>query len=308
MKYDIVVFGGCSLEQTYYLDDLGNVPTNPSVIAFGGKGANQAIAASRAGARVAMISRLGKDDIGQKILDNLVYNGVFVNNVEVVDNLENDYSKIFINEKDKDNDIYRFGKTIDSFTIDMINKYKKILLNSKIIVAQMKVPKEVSVELINFCYENKKTIIITPCSPDKLNINVPGNKELIDKITLITANKKECEIIFGTTNIEECVKKYPNKLIVTLGSDGVIYNNGVETIHIPAIKIENVVDTTGAGDTFNGNLAAAIAKGNSLKDAIVRAQYASSMKIQKQTAQKGMPYREELDEYIMNCLNKNGYS
>lgn len=308
MKYDICVFGGCSLDQTYYLDENGVIPKNPDVIAYGGKGANQAVAASRAGARVTIITRLGKDEIGQKILENLVYNGISTNNVEVVEGLENDYAKILIDAKEKDNVIERFGKAIDSFTPDMIDRYKKVILNSKIVVAQMKVPKEVSIELINFCYENNKPIIITPCRPAKLAINEPGNKELIDKITLITANRTECETIFGTTDIEKCVRRYPNKLIVTLGSEGVMYHNGTSIVHIPALKVPKVVDSTGAGDTFNGNLAAALADNHSLHDAILRAQYASSMKIQEQTAQQGMPFKEELDNYIMNYVfNSSDY-
>lgn len=305
MRYDICVFGGCALDQMYYKDETGKIPNNPNIMVPGGKGANQAVAASRAGAKVAIITRLGKDEIGQSILDNLVYNGVYTNNVEIVEGLKNDYSKVYIDEKSKDNDIERFNGAIDSFTPDMVLKYKKVLLESKMVVAQMKVPKEVSVELINFCYDNNIPIIITPCRPKRLSISEEGNKELIDKITYITANKEECKTIFGTDDVEACVRRYPNKLIVTLGSEGVIYNDGKETIHIEAIKVSNVEDTTGAGDTFNGNLAYCLTQGYALNDAIVRSQYASAMKVQVKTAQTGMPYKEELDTYIRNMLSNN---
>jgi len=309
MKYDICVFGGCALDQMYYKDEFGNIPAIPSLLVPGGKGANQAVAASRAGAKVTIISRLGKDEIGNKILDNLVYNGVSTNNIELVDGLPNDYSDIIINEKTKDNDIIRYTGAINSFTPDMIDKYKDVLLNSKIVVAQLKIPKEVTVRLINFCYENNIPLVITPCRPDKLKIDEPGNLELIDKITYITCNKKECATIFGTDNIEECVTKYPNKLIVTLGSDGLIYHNGTNIVKVPAIYIRDIKDTTGAGDTFNGNLAANLINGYSFNDAIIRAQYASSMKIRVKTAQEGMPYKEELDNFIIHhYLEDNDYS
>ena len=107
-----------------------------------------------------MISRLGKDEIGHKILENLVYNNITTNNIEVVEGLQNDCSNIIIDNKTKDNEIIRFAGAIDSFTPDMIKKKKKVLLNSKIVVAQMKVPKEVSVELINFCYDNIRLLEI----------------------------------------------------------------------------------------------------------------------------------------------------
>ena len=308
MRYDICVFGGCALDQFYYKNENGEIPKSPSLILPGGKGSNQAVAAARAGAKVTIITRLGKDDIGQKILENLVYNNITTNNVELIENLENDYAKIVIDNKTKDNDIQRFTGAIDSFTPDMIETYKKVLLQSKIVVAQMKIPKDVSVELINFCYENNIPLIITPCRPNKLVITEPGNKELIDKITYLTTNRKECETIFGTDDIEACVTEYPNKLIVTLGEDGVIYHDGEKIVKIPAIPVE-VVDTTGAGDTFNGNFAAALVNGHSISESVVRAQFSSSMKIKIKGAQDGMPYKEELEKYIRNnLLEDNDYT
>ena len=96
MKYDICVFGGCALDSFYYKNEFGEVPETASLIVPGGKGANQAVAASRAGAKVTIITKLGKDEKGQKILENLVYNGITTNNVEIVDGLQNDCSNIII--------------------------------------------------------------------------------------------------------------------------------------------------------------------------------------------------------------------
>lgn len=305
MNYDICVFGGCSLDQTFFADENGNYQSKPQVIVPGGKASNQAVAASRAGANVTIITRLGKDEIGEQILDNLVYNGVHTNNVEMVEGLNNDVANIYIDEKNKDNEIKRISGAIDSFTPDMVEKYKNVILHSKVVVAQMKAPKEFSVALINFCHDNNIPIVITPCRPNRLAISEPGNKELIDKITLITCNRKECETIFGTDDIETCVRMYPNKLIVTLGKDGVIYHNGESIVHIKAPKIEKIEDTTGAGDTFNGNLVALLIKGEPLASAIYKAQFASSMKLREKTAQAGMPYKDELEKYISEYHLKN---
>lgn len=304
MEYDICVFGGCALDRMYYKDELGNIGAVPSLLVPGGKGSNQAVAASRAGARVTMISRIGNDGIGKKILENLIYNNIIIHNVEVVTGLDNDYADILIDEKTKDNQIIRHAGAIDSFTADMIEKYKEVLLRSKLIVAQMKAPKEVSIELINFCYENNKPLIVTPCRPAKLKIDEPGNLDLLNKITFITCNEEECKTIFGTNDIEACVSKYSNKLIVTLGENGVMYHNGTEVVKIPAIEVKDIADTTGAGDTFCGNFAAALIDGLPIHEAIVRAQYASSMKIRVKSAQEGMPYKEELDLYISELVDK----
>ena len=303
MKYDVCVFGGCALDQTFFQKVDGTYSNTPDVIAPGGKGANQAVAAAKAGAKTAMISRIGKDAIGDKILSNLKFYGIDTSCVEVEQGVQNDYGNIYVNVKDKDNDIKRFTGAIDSYTPEMINKYSNILLKSKIIACQLKVPKEVSIELINFCYKNKKTLVLTPCRPERLSISDPENEKLVDKISIITCNKKECETIFNTTNIEECVKKYPNKLIVTLGEEGLIYSNGKRIIKMPTIKTD-VVDTTGAGDTLTGNLCAFLAKGMDLQHSLRKAMYASAMKISKETAQAGMPYLEDLEMFIRNKRNK----
>ncbi|MBE6146574.1 MAG: hypothetical protein IKM55_04535 [Bacilli bacterium] len=297
MKYDICIFGGCSVDLMFYEKEDGTYNTNPDKIVPGGKASNQAVAASRAGAKVTIITRIGKDKIGETIYNNLKYNDVDTSNIEMIPNLKNDFSEIYIDLETKDNEIIRNTSSINSFTVDMIEKYKDVLLNSSIIASQLKVPKNVSDSLINFCYENNKPIIVTPCNPDKLSL------DLIDKISIITANQKECETIFKTTNIEECVTKYPNKLIVTLGKEGVIYHDGTNIVRLPAILSDNLKDTTGAGDTFNGNLAYCLTHGYTLKDAIVRSQYASSMKVQVPTAQAGMPDKEELDKYVEDFNN-----
>ena len=297
-KYDICVFGGCSLDMTFFQNEDGSYPTVPAVCVPGGKGSNQAVAASRAGSKVVMISRIGKDETGYAILDNLLKNGVDISGVDIVDGLSNDSSKIYVENNSKDNHITREIGAIDSFTTDMIEKNKDIILGSKMVVAQMKAPKEVSVALINFCHENNIPITVTPCRPDKLAISEAGNAELIDKISYITANKKECETIFGTSDITKCIKKYPNKLIVTLGDKGVTYYDGKKVQKFDPLVVENIVDTTGAGDTFNGNLTSLIVKDVPLKTAIEKAQFASAMKLSKMSAQAGMPKQDELEEFI----------
>lgn len=297
MNFDICVFGGCSLDMIFYQKKDGTYDNAPDKCVPGGKGSNQAIAASRAGAKTVMISRIGKDAIGKKILDNLEYNGIDTSGVEEDETIENEYSLVKIRYQDKDNEIERHNGAIDNFTEDMIDTYQDLILNSKIIVCQLKGPKEVTEKLIDFCYQNNKKLILTPCHPTRLSISNPKNLALIDKIFIITCNQKECETIFNTDDIESCIRKYPNKLIVTLGKDGLMYYDGTEVVKMPAIETQ-VVDTVGAGDTLAGNLAANLAKGLTLNESLKKATYASAMKIDVETAQAGMPYLEELEKFI----------
>lgn len=298
MDYDICVFGGCAMDVFYYADSNGNYPKSPSLYAPGGKGSNQAVAAARAGAKTTIITRLGNDEIGKQIADNLEANGIDISNVDMVDGLDNDVAIINVNSSDKDNSIVRKTGAINSFDTDMVEKYKDVLLDSKIVVAQMKIPKDVSVKLIEFCHEHNIPIIITPCRPKKLRVSEDNNSELIDKISFITCNKEECFEVFGTDDVEECVRRYPNKLIVTLGGDGLIYNNGSENIHLEPVQTDNIVDTTGCGDTFAGVFAAALSSGASIDEAIRRGNYAAGMKVSVESAQAGMPSKEELDQFI----------
>lgn len=298
MNYDICVIGGCSLDMMFYANDEGKFSNQPDKIVPGGKAANQAVAASRAGAKVTIISRVGKNESGYSIVDNLQYNGVFTNNIEMIEGLENDSANIFIDPITRDNEIVRKTGASDSFTPEMIDRYKDVILNSKIILIQLKIPKDVVTKIINFCYDNNKTLILTPCRPAKLCITDPNNKDLIDKVTYITANKKECIKLFGTSNIEESISQYPNKLIVTLGDEGVMYHNGKEIVKLSALDIDGIKDTTGAGDTFNGNFAYGLLCKLPIKENIERAQQAAAMNIQVETAQTGMPFAQELDNYI----------
>lgn len=300
IKYDVCVFGGSSLDQTYFQKEDGSYNDKPDALYFGGKGANQAVAASRAGAKTVFISRIGRNEIGDKMLDNLRYNNVDIKGVDIVDDLENDYSNIYINIKDKDNDIKRFGNAIDSFDIELVKANEDLILNSTIIVCQLKCPLEVTEYLLDFCHKHNKKVVLTPCRPQKL----VGREDLIDKITYITCNKEECKTIFGTDDIESCAKKYPNKLIITLGSEGLIFHNGKRFVRMPAMNVE-VLDTTGAGDTLNGNFAYLLSEGMDLRHALRRAMYASSIKIQTKSAQAGMPYADELDEFIARYRNKD---
>lgn len=303
MKYDVCVFGGCSIDMMFYQMADGTYNEEPEMKVPGGKGANQAVAASRAGAKTTIITRIGKDEIGKSILENLKFNMIDTQNVEMIEDLKNDYSNVKIKLRDKDNEIERFSGAIDSFTPDMIDRYSDVLLNSKVVVCQLKVPIEVTKRLVDFCKANDKLLVMTPCRPKKIAISNPDNLDIIDKVGIITCNAEECKTIFETDDIEECVKKYPKKLIVTLGAKGVMYYDGEEVIKLPAVETD-VVDTVGAGDTFNGNLAAFLSKGVEFRIAIRKAMYASTMKIKVKTAQAGMPYIEDLEEFIYTTRNK----
>ena len=132
--------------------------------------------------------------------------------------------------------------------VDMI---KEDLLNSELVVLQHEIPLETVKYAIDICYEKGVKILLNPAPAYALN------EELIKKVTYITPNEHEAKIIFGGNNkLEDLLRKYKEKLIVTLGEKGVVccLSDG-NILQVPCRK-SNVVDTTGAGDTLNGALAA----------------------------------------------------
>ena len=295
-KYDVCVVGGCSIDMTWYDTNM-----NKTEIDFGGKGANQAVAAARAGAKTCIVTILGNDKYCGLIKDNFSKNNVEIF-AKIAQNEVNDLAKITITKGD--NSIERVGKIITLFDKSLIDEFKNVILSSKYVVLQNKTSYDFTKNLIEFCYENKIKTILTPTKPDLISIKDNKNIALIDKVSYICANEKETKIVFNSDNIEEIVKKYPNKLITTLGEKGLIFNDGVKNICVDAVKIKNVVDTTGAGDTFCGNFVANLANGDAFEDAVKNAQYASAYKIQIKSAQKGMPTKNELQKFIQK-LNKS---
>lgn len=302
MKYDLCILGGCTLDETYFQNIDGTYNNKPDITVPGGKGANQAIAAARAGAKTVILTKIGNDEKGKMILNNLAQNGVDTSYVEMVDGIENDCTRIKVNINDKDNKKERVTNLIDTFTPDMVEKYKDVILSSKIIVCQLKTKKEVTEALINFCYANNKPVVLTPDCPEKFHFSDIKNKQLYAKVAMIVCNKSECIEMFESDDLTKHIKMFPNKIFVTYGAEGLLYHDGQQFVHLPAIKTD-VVDTVGAGDTLTGNLCAFLLAGKDLKTALTEAMYAAAMKITQPTAQKGMPTLEELQLYIKHKTN-----
>ena len=222
----------------------------------------------------------------------------------MIDGVENDCTRIKVNINDKNNKKERFKEAINTFTPEMVEKYKNVILASKIVVCQLKTKKEVTEALINFCYANNKPVVLTPDCPEKFRFSDIKNKELYAKVAMIVCNKSEAIEIFESDDIQKHVQMFPNKLIVTYGGEGLLYHDGQQFVHVPAIKTD-IVDTVGAGDTLVGNLCAFLLAGKDLKTALTKASYAAALKIQQPTAQKGMPTLEELRLFIKHRNNKD---
>ncbi|WP_423189938.1 ribokinase [Alkalibacterium sp. f15] len=253
--------------------------------AFGGKGANQAVAAARLGADVFMIGTVGNDTFAEELQRNLKENQIFLNNVERVTHLPSGSAVITI--QDGDNAIIYIPGANNALTPERIAMAREDLKTSDLVVVQNEVPVDAIEELVRVCTEMQVPVLYNPAPARRLSA------EAIEKVRFITPNETEFSVLFPGEKMEEVLERYPNKLLVTAGSEGVYYHDGEKVKLVPANKVVPV-DTTGAGDTFNGAFAVAWSNGLTIEESIRFGNLAASLSIQKMGAQTGIPTIDEM--------------
>lgn len=286
----IVVIGSASMDlvvtsakrpgagETVLGDSFKTVP--------GGKGANQAVAAARLGAEVTMVGCVGDDSFGETILSNLQSNGILTDYVEPVTGMESGTAHIILAEGD--NSIVVVKAANDRITPEYVDQAEKAIQAADIVLIQQEIPEETVVHVSAICAKYQVPLMLNP-APAR-----PVPSVVIERAAYITPNEHEAAILFHDEPLGDVLRRYPNKLIVTEGKKGVRYFDGMQEVVVPGYKVE-AVDTTGAGDTFNGAFAVALAEGMSLTDSLRFANRAASLSVMKFGAQGGMPSRLEVE-------------
>jgi len=255
----------------------------------GGKGANQAIAASRLGAQVTMIGCVGTDYYGNTILDNFKQNQVDTTYIERSSEVDSGTAHIILAEGD--NSIIVVKGANDSVTSSLIDKAIEAIKSANIVLIQQEIP-EVTVDYVSdICAQHHIPLLLNP-APAR---SIP--KKIIEQAHYLTPNEHECAILFPQLTTSQALQLYPNKLFITEGSKGVRYFNGENEVLVPTYKV-SAIDTTGAGDTFNAALAVSLAEGNNIEYALKFANRAASLSVTKFGAQGGMPSRAEVEENL----------
>ncbi|KMY51590.1 ribokinase [Peribacillus loiseleuriae] len=255
----------------------------------GGKGANQAVAASRLGAEVTMIGRVGDDDFGIEIIKNFSKNNVLTQCVERVTDMESGTAHITLAEGD--NSIIVVKGANDMVTAEYIEQKLEVIRESDIVLIQQEIPEETVEFVSETCYGMGIPLLLNP-APAR-----PLSQKVIERATYITPNELEAAVLFGSDDIHAALKQYPNKVFITEGKNGVRYHDGEKEVLIPSYQVE-VVDTTGAGDTFNAAFAVALAEGKGFSDSVRFANRAASLSVTKFGAQGGMPTRANVEESL----------
>ena len=302
-KPRIVVVGSCNMDiysWTAHLPEPGETVIGERYwMGMGGKGANQAVAASRLGADITLIGRVGNDLFGKQMLETLNSYGVGCDFIKVDDGSGSGVALVTVDKKPENMIIVIPGTNMRITPADVMAAESRIR-DADVVMMQLEIPLDI-VECAADIARNSNTRCILNPAPAQ-----PLSERLIKKFYLLTPNQQEAKILTGIpADTLEGAKKAGKALlkmgaqdvIITLGPMGALIVTGNETIHIPGIHMEDAVDTTGAGDAFMGGLSVALARGKSLENATRYANIIGALSTRKPGATPAMPTAEEAESF-----------
>ena len=265
---------------------------------FGGKGANQAVAAARMGADVAMITAVGDDIFGPGTLDNLRQSGVNTDFSKVVEGESSGVAPIFVDEQGQNRILIAKGANAHLGSGD-VEKAGSLISESNLVILQLEVELETVYFTLRFCRERQIPVILNPAPADpNLDLNklegldflIPNETELESLTGMPCSNVPEIEAA-ARTLIDRGIKN----VIATMGGNGSLFVSRQDVVPVPPIDIQPV-DTTGAGDAFIGSFAACFGDSGDIVESMKTASRFSGLSTTKSGTQKSFPSLEELED------------
>jgi ribokinase len=307
-KSKIVIVGSYNtdlMSKTPWLPKHGEtVLGGPFKLGPGGKGSNQAVAAARLGAEVCFIGCIGEDYFGEVARNNFIREKINIDYLRISKTRHTGMAFILVDDKTAENMIVVAPRSNMEIDIPLVETARDIILSADIILLQLEIPVKIVEYVIKLVYKSNNTIsILNPAPGKKLE------KKILEKVSLMTPNRSELELMTNrnVNTIEEAEKAAKEiiysgvkDVIVTLGKEGALVVNSKETTHVPTFEEVKIVDSTGAGDAFNGGLAIALSEGKNLVEATYFANAVASLNVTKIGTAPAMPYREEVEEFLKN--------
>ena len=265
----------------------------------GGKGANQAVAAARAGGDVSLLACVGDDSLGREALAGFATDGIACDQVVIDPTAPSGVAQIFV-AADGENSIAVASGANACLTPTHIEQAAATLEAANTILLQLEIPLETVMRAAEIGAAAGRRVILNPAPAQEL----PA--ELYPLLSIISPNETEAELLTGIAVKEESSAaaaaaslhdRGVATVLITLGAAGVFVSTGASSKIVPANVVE-VVDTTAAGDVFNGNLAAALCRGLQLEYAVVYAQAAAALSVQSLGAQPSAPTRSAIDTFL----------
>ena len=261
----------------------------------GGKGCNQAIAISRLGGKVNFISKLGNDDYGKLAIDKLKNDNIDTSNIIISDKHKTGVAGIHVDKNTGKNAITVVRGAPSSLTIKEVDT--NLIKQSKIFLTQLEIPIEVTLHCLKAAKEYGLINILNPAPACKLS------KDFFRLVDYFTPNETEAEFYSGVkisnendakVSAKKLIDMGIKKVIITLGEKGLLYSDGKEEIYVKA-SLDKAVDTTGAGDAFNGGFSFALLKGKKIKECLDIANKVAGLSTTKLGAGDSMPTLEEIN-------------
>lgn len=261
----------------------------------GGKGANQAVAAARLGGDVTFICKTGNDIFGRQSLQLFKDEGIHT--AYILSDPDNPSGVALITvDQNAENCIVVASGANATLSVSDLQKAERIIEQAKIILIQLEIPLETVVHVAKMGASKGARVILNPAPACELS------EALLRNVSIITPNKTEAELLSGiVVNDMDSAKraallikeKGVETVIITLGKDGALVLHDNKFTHTPASEVE-AVDTTAAGDVFNGAFAVALAENKSILEAVVFACKASAIAVTRLGAQSSAPRRNEI--------------
>ena len=276
----------------------------------GGKGSNQAVAAHRAGADVRIITKVGSDMFSDVAFDLYNAEGMDASLVFVDEEAPTGTALIMVNEKSGQNQILAAAGACMNFSDSDVEKARSTIERSSIVLVQMEVNLDANWKVIDIAKKAGAKVVLNPAPARE----IPD--EIMAKVDIITPNEIEAGEISGieiktyddaSRAAQVLIEKGVGEVVITLGEMGAYIKSGSRQEVIKRLDVD-AVDTTGAGDAFNGGLVAALAEGKSIFDAAQFANVVGALSVTKQGAAQAAPFRKQIDEFIKQSGEANDIS
>ena len=302
----ICVFGIFVADICFFADSIPvagqTILGDKYLIGPGGKGSNQAIAAARAGGEVSFISKVGRDNYADLAISLYKDSGINYNGLEIEENESTGSAGILINRKTGENAINVVPGAAGTIGKNLIDKSLSIIKNSKIFLTQLETPKDVTLYALKEAKSQNCITILNP-APSR---EIPD--DYFQYVDFFTPNETEASFYFNkpVKNEDDCkvagnffLEKGVKNILITLGEKGCYFKNSNEEFLMPASKLNKpVVDTTGAGDAFNGALSVALSQNKTYKQSIEFANLVAGISVTREGAANSMPTKKEIEESI----------
>lgn len=302
MSKKILVFGSYVTDLTARADRLpleGETVKGSSFYSGpGGKGSNQAVAAHRAGADVLLVTKLGRDSFGQNAKNFYAAEGMRLEGILTDEVHETGAALILVDSVTAQNEIAVVLGACNHFDQYDMEIVHPLIQQADIVLTQLETNLDATEEVLRYAKLHGRKTILNPAPAH------PLSDELLKSVDVITPNETEASLLTGipVDSSRESVrraatcflKKGVGQVIITLGAAGVYGTDGTRELFYPALDLGAVVDTTGAGDAFNGGFAAGLAQGYDFFEAIRYGSVVSGLAVTRQGTAPAMPSRQEI--------------